>query len=127
MIIEFINAKVWGIDTKAFSPLIKRLQKVVDSFDGILNVIFVNDEYIRALNKQYRKKDKPTDGGYYWYKSEVSGPHIVLIAWVGPPQVPWHLRLIGPRMDVYGGWDGEAVRAMDGEWGDSPIDAPNDW
>jgi probable rRNA maturation factor len=29
--------------------------------DGVFNVVFVNDKYIHSLNKQYRKKDKPTD------------------------------------------------------------------
>jgi len=59
--IRFINTKEWRIDTAPFKPLISRLKKAVKAYDGILNVIFVNDAYIRALNKAYRKKDKPTD------------------------------------------------------------------
>ncbi len=59
--IRFINAREWGIDTALFKPLIARLKKVIKHHDGILNVVFVNDAYIRALNKAYRKKDKATD------------------------------------------------------------------
>ena len=61
MTVEFINDKEWGIDKEAFGPLIKKLQKSVDLFEGILNVVFVNDAYIRSLNKTYRGKDEPTD------------------------------------------------------------------
>jgi len=61
MNIEFINDKEWGIDKAKFSPIIERLQGVVDESDGVLNVVFVNDTYIQALNKSYRKKDEATD------------------------------------------------------------------
>ena len=61
MNIEFINDKEWGIDRRIFSPLIERLRGVVDKTEGVLNVVFVNNTYIQALNKSYRKKDEPTD------------------------------------------------------------------
>ena len=61
MDIQFINTKEWGIDKKAFQKYIKRLQGHVPKADGVLNVVFVNDDYIQSLNKSYRKKDAPTD------------------------------------------------------------------
>ena len=61
MTIEFINDQEWGIDKDVFNPLIERLEGAVDCLEGILNVVFVTDSYIKALNKSYRDKDEPTD------------------------------------------------------------------
>jgi len=61
MDIQFINTNEWGIDKKRFQMSIKRLWKHVADIDGVLNVVFVNDDYIQSLNKQYRDKDEPTD------------------------------------------------------------------
>jgi probable rRNA maturation factor len=61
MTIEFINDQEWGIEKSSFGPLIERLQGVVDTLEGILNVIFVTDAYIQSLNKSYREKNEPTD------------------------------------------------------------------
>lgn len=61
MDVQFINTEEWGIDPKGFQVYIKRLKKHVPKVDGVLNVIFVSDEYIQSLNKSYRKKNKPTD------------------------------------------------------------------
>ena len=61
MDIQFINSEEWGIEVDGFQLYIERLKKHVLDVEGVLNVIFVNDEYIQALNKQYRDKDKSTD------------------------------------------------------------------
>ena len=61
MNVQFINIKEWGIEPKRFQTYIKRLKKHVPDVKGVLNVIFVDDKYIRSLNKAYRKKDEPTD------------------------------------------------------------------
>lgn len=61
MDIQFINTEEWGVDPEQFELYIRRLQKHVPKKQGILNVIFINDDYIRSLNKQYRDKDEPTD------------------------------------------------------------------
>lgn len=61
MDIQFINCKEWGIEPKSFTVYIKRLKKYIPDTEGVLNVVFVNDSYIRALNKRYRDNDKPTD------------------------------------------------------------------
>lgn len=61
MTIQFLNTGEWGIEPKEFDVYVKRLKKHVPEVEGILNVVFVNNEYIQALNKAYRKKDKPTD------------------------------------------------------------------
>ncbi len=61
MDIQFINTGEWGIDKKRFQKSIKRLKKHVADIGGVLNVVFVNDDYVQSLNKQYRKQDQPTD------------------------------------------------------------------
>lgn len=61
MEIQFINHKEWGIEPKGFRAYEDRLEKHVQKVDGILNVVFVNDTYIKSLNRQYRDKDVPTD------------------------------------------------------------------
>jgi len=61
MDIQFINHEEWDIEAKTFDVLIRRLKKHVPEIAGELNVVFVDDAYIRSLNKQYRQKDKPTD------------------------------------------------------------------
>ncbi|MBN1258731.1 rRNA maturation RNase YbeY, partial [Candidatus Peregrinibacteria bacterium] len=71
--VRFINAREWKIDTKTFQPLIARLKKAVSVQDGILNVVFVNDAYIRALNRTYRKKDEATDVLSFSYNKTFKG------------------------------------------------------
>lgn len=61
MDIQFINSEEWGIKTDAFRNSIDRLYKEVPETEGVLNVVFIDDSYIRSLNKNYRHKDKPTD------------------------------------------------------------------
>ncbi len=61
MDIQFINTKEWGINKAGFDTSSKRLQDHVADTEGVLNVVFVKDDYIQKLNKQYRKKDQPTD------------------------------------------------------------------
>jgi probable rRNA maturation factor len=61
MEIKYLNQKEFKIDVKPFSAYIRKLGQAVEVMDGLLNVVFVNDKYIRALNKAYRGKDKPTD------------------------------------------------------------------
>lgn len=61
MDIQFINSEDWGIEADGFQIYIERLKKHVLATEGVLNVVFVSDQYIQALNKQYRHKDQPTD------------------------------------------------------------------
>ena len=61
MEVKYLNQKEFGIKVTPFSPYITRLTDSIDVQDGLLNVVFVNDKYIRALNKAYRGKDEPTD------------------------------------------------------------------
>lgn len=70
MVIEFINDQEWGIDKSSFVPLIERLQGAIDCYEGILNVVFVTDAYIQALNKSYRDKDEPTDVLSFNYRAD---------------------------------------------------------
>lgn len=61
MEVKYLNQKEFGIKVAPFAPTMKRLSGAIEIQDGILNVVFVNDQYIRALNKAYRDKDEPTD------------------------------------------------------------------
>ena len=61
MEVKYLNQEEFKIEVKPFSAYIKKLGQAVEAMDGILNVVFVNDKYIRALNKAYRSKDEPTD------------------------------------------------------------------
>ena len=61
MEVHYLNQKDFDIDTSVFLPYIKKLKDTIDTQKGGLNIVFVNDLYIRALNKSYRGKDVPTD------------------------------------------------------------------
>lgn len=61
MDVKYVNQGEFGIDTKPFSKYISKLGKTITVHGGDLNVVFVNDQYIRAINKAYRGKDEPTD------------------------------------------------------------------
>ncbi len=61
MVTKFLNNKDWGIKVSSFTSTLKRLEKTIRLPEGILNIIFVNNHYIQALNKKYRGIDKPTD------------------------------------------------------------------
>lgn len=61
MEIKYLNQEEFEIETISFSKYIKKLSGVIELHDGTLNVVFVNDKYIRALNKAYRDKDAATD------------------------------------------------------------------
>ena len=61
MVIEFINSQEWGIKNSSFDILTERLKGAIDCHEGVLNVVFVTDSYIQALNKSYRDKNEPTD------------------------------------------------------------------
>ncbi len=77
MDIQFINTEELGIEIDGFQQYIERLKKHVPKTEGILNVIFVNDEYIQALNKQYRDKDKPTDVLSFSYIEEGEASELI--------------------------------------------------
>jgi len=70
MEVKYFNHEEFEVDIAPFSKYIKRLSAEVEVLDGMLNVVFVNDKYIRALNKAYRGKDKPTDVLSFNYGSE---------------------------------------------------------
>lgn len=61
MDIQFINCKEWGINPKWFKSSADRCKNSVPYAEGVLNTVFVNNPYIRALNNKYRSNDKPTD------------------------------------------------------------------
>ena len=61
MNIQFINTEEWGIKAKGFKGLVATLKKMLPKVQGELNVVFVDDKTIHALNKAHRHMDKPTD------------------------------------------------------------------
>ncbi len=61
MEVKYLNQEEFKVDVVPFSKYIKKLVAAIETQDGMLNVVFVNDKYIRALNKAYRGKDKATD------------------------------------------------------------------
>ena len=70
MNIQFINYKEWGIDIAVFDQLIYRAKDIIETHNGILNVIFINDDNIQDLNKIYRQKNQPTDVLSFNYLAE---------------------------------------------------------
>ncbi len=61
MKIIYVNQREFEIDTKPFSGYITKLKSAITLHKGELNIIFVNDKYIKAINKAYRGKDRSTD------------------------------------------------------------------
>lgn len=59
--LKYLNQDEFGIEVASFLPYVKKLSKIIEMKEGVLNVVFVNDPYIQALNKAYRNMDKPTD------------------------------------------------------------------
>lgn len=77
MEVKYVNQGEFGIDTKPFSKYISKLKKATTLHGGELNVVFVNDQYIRALNKSYRGKDAPTDVLSFNYEMEGSDSQLL--------------------------------------------------
>ncbi len=70
MEVAYLNAEGFSIDISFFDAFVVKLRGQIEVRPGILNVVFVNDEYIHALNKAYRGKDKPTDVLSFNYENE---------------------------------------------------------
>lgn len=70
MKIKFINSKKWKVDPRRFGPFIKRFRQQFKSVKGTVNCVFVDDDYIHILNREYRGKDKPTDVLSFSYKND---------------------------------------------------------
>ena len=74
MEIKYLNQEDFEIDTKPFSRYLKKLEKETALQKGLINVVFVNDKYIRALNKAYRGRDEATDVlSFPYYEGELVG------------------------------------------------------
>jgi len=70
MEIHYLNHEEFKINTDFFKPYIDTFDSLIDLKSGIINVIFVNNVYIQALNKSYRNKDRPTDVLSFNYEDE---------------------------------------------------------
>ncbi|MEO0083679.1 MAG: rRNA maturation RNase YbeY [candidate division WOR-3 bacterium] len=65
-----MKVAIFGINNKNTVNKYKRFAKSIVAAVGnkqliknadVLNIVFVNDKYIKKLNKQFLKKDRPTD------------------------------------------------------------------
>jgi len=79
MNIDFINADKWEIHKDQFKKVVGRLKENISKKEGVLNVIFVDNVFIQMLNKQYRKKDQPTDVLSFSYLNTLDYEHFHLI------------------------------------------------
>jgi len=59
--IEIRNLTRKKIDEKFLKKLAKKVLKGENVKEGYLSIAFVGETRIRKINKQYRKRDKPTD------------------------------------------------------------------
>jgi len=73
MQIDFINHQEFGIEVSGLKSYLKKLEKAIKTMEGLVNVVFVNDEYIQSLNKAYRGKDVPTDVLSFNYEEQGAG------------------------------------------------------
>lgn len=66
---DFTNETKYEVKKPFFATYVKKtyavLQKLIDkkllNRDGQIDLVLVSDKKIHAINKEYRKKDKPTD------------------------------------------------------------------
>lgn len=61
MTIEINNLTDFAVDEKLFSTVAKKVLSGENRQTETLSLAFVDKEEIRKLNKEFRKKDKPTD------------------------------------------------------------------
>ena len=73
MKIRFLNAAVWKINTRPLGMLAARARRNIKTRSGTVNVIFIDDRKMKALNKTYRQKNKPTDVLSFNYKKDKEG------------------------------------------------------
>ncbi len=67
MEIKYLNQDEFNIEVGHFSSYLEKLSDSINLMDGILNIVFVNNQYIQSLNKAYRSKDVPTDVLSFFY------------------------------------------------------------
>ena len=72
MELNYLNHLDFKIEPKDFTAYLKRLESKIELMEGVLNVVFVTDPYIQALNKAYRAKNKPTDVLSFNYQDQGS-------------------------------------------------------
>ena len=59
--IAFQNPKKEKINTQSLEELLNKADKLLDIPEGIISLVFTNNQDIQKLNKQWRNKDIPTD------------------------------------------------------------------
>lgn len=70
---EFIHLPNFKIDTSLVDSIFESVSKYIPlPQDGILNIVFISEEEIQALNSQYRKKDEVTDVLSFHYFEDFS-------------------------------------------------------
>jgi len=79
---NIINTPDFYIDTKSIDKIFKDISKIVEiNQKGLLNIVFIDSESIKNLNKNYRNIDKRTDVLSFHYFSDFSKLKKDEIAW----------------------------------------------
>ncbi|MDD4151604.1 MAG: rRNA maturation RNase YbeY [Candidatus Gracilibacteria bacterium] len=72
--LNLINSPNFLFDEKIIDKIRKTINKKIEiSQKGTLNIVFVDDEHIKELNKNYRQKDAVTDVLSFHYFDDFSG------------------------------------------------------
>ncbi len=59
--ITFQNPKEKDINTQSLEELLNKANKLLDIPEGMISLVFTNNQDIQELNKQWRNKNMPTD------------------------------------------------------------------
>ena len=79
---QIIDNKNLEIDTNAIDNIFTSISNTIDDSQiGVINIVFVDDEKIRELNKTYRNIDKATDVLSFHYFDDFSDLKADQIAW----------------------------------------------
>jgi probable rRNA maturation factor len=86
MQIEIVNLTKFRIDKKYFQKIGEFiLEKLKQSKDVEISLVFAGDARMRALNKKYRRKDKTTDVLSFSYQNKINPPQPSFAKGGSPP------------------------------------------
>lgn len=79
---QIIQAPTFSLDKNTIDKIFISMHKYVDKYqNGTINIVFVDDESIKNLNKTYRKKDAVTDVLSFHYLDDFSLAHDDDVVW----------------------------------------------
>lgn len=68
--VESVKLPYNKLNKKTIQKVYNKLEELLDLSKKDINLILTDDTYIHAINKEYRKKDKPTDVISFAYDDE---------------------------------------------------------